>query len=360
MNAKDQATVDALTDFMAAQLPVWYGAGARLDLAQLSLERFPYSFFLSIPVLYGAETRTLLIKIKRQPDVHTLVDAIAIERLKVPAMEEFAMLEKIWTAFSDGSVAGCAAVRSVAYLEAWNALVMEKFEGRALKSFFLDTEILFRSRREEVQLKEFVAASARWLRVFHQRVSEMERIPFPTDVVWQDILESLERLEKYSGAYVDVSFYRSAFEKALAKVAHLQVPFGLVHDDYHYSNILVDDAGQICVIDHAGNYRTCAYVDLATLITDPQTRTRQIMTNGFYISRRFIDELRAIILQNYFLEDAYSSGVIDFFCAMAVLNKWSEGLARFSLQRGRSSVFFLKWVEKYFSKRLMKYLSYVS
>lgn len=360
MNAKDQPLVHDLVDFITTQLPVWYGVDAALDLHQLSLQRFPYSFFLSIPVIGGAERHTLLIKIKRQPDVQNLSDAIEIERLKTPAMQEFAMIEKIWTFFSDGSVSGCTAVRPLAYLEKWNAILMEKFEGRALKHFFLEKEILFRSRQKQQVLKEFVAASARWLRAFREHVSVVEFVPFPEEAIGEDIAESLARLEKYAGAHVDVNFYRRRFKNAMKQIAYLDVPFGLVHDDYHYSNILVNDNGEICVIDHAGNYRTCAYVDLATLITDPQTRTRQIMTNGFYIPSAFVAELREIVLQNYFAEDDYPLEVIDFFSAVAILNKWSEGLARFSLQRGSPPVFLLKWTEKYFSKYLNEYLSYVA
>ncbi len=359
MNKNNRAAVTALTNFISTQLPFWYGKGAVLDLERLAMQIFPYSFFLSVPILNDAGEQTLLIKIKRQPDVSSIADAIGIERLKAPAENEYSMMEKIWDVFSSENITSCAAVKPVAYLGQWNAVLMEKFEGRALKNFSLSPYMLFRFPMAQASLKEFVASSARWLRIFHERVSDMKNIPFPVGAIWSDIEEGLERLELYSNGHLDIMTYRDIFEVAMNKVAHFEVPFGVVHDDYHYSNILVNTEGQVCVIDHAGDYRTCAYVDLATLITDPQTRTWQIMANGFYIPSSFIQELRTTILENYFSDSGYSLELIDFFCAIAVLNKWSEGLARFSVQRRRPSVFFLKRLEKYFSKHLNKYLSYV-
>jgi len=177
------------------------------------------------------------------------------------------------------------------------------------------------------------------------------------DDIWRDIDESLLRLERYSEGKVDIGIYRMAFEKALKKIEKQNVPIGIVHDDFHYSNILVTPEHQVCAIDNAGDYQACAYVDLATLITDPQTRSLQILTGGAFISSTFIDACKKIILQAYFGQHAYSQKVIDFFCALAILNKWSEGLARFSVQRQRRMpAFFLKRIEGYFSKLLFEYL----
>ncbi len=357
MEPTNQAVIASLTDFVTAQLPEWYGQDSKLDLSGVSLQVFPYSFFLSIPVMRNADRQTLLAKIKRQPDVETLSEAVAIERLRKPARDEFEMTQKIWDAFVIENSHGCTAVRPVGYLEQWNAVVMEKVEGKALKELLLHPKTLFRLPSAKAELLELIASSARWLRVFHDRVSGMQEVPFLVDEIWMDVDESLERLERYSEERVNIEKYRIIFRKAMEEIAHLKIPVGIVHDDFHYSNILVEGSDRVCAIDNAGDYRTCAYVDLATLITDPQTRTLQIMTGGFYIPSNLIENLEKEILQNYFGEEVYPKEVVDFFCALAILNKWSEGLARFSVERRRKMpTALLKWIESYFSKRLFGYL----
>ena len=266
------------------------------------------------------------------------------------------MTKRIWDAFNAENYKGCTAVEPFAYLERWNALLMQKIEGKALKVFLLDPKLIFFPKARD-ELKKLLRSSARWLRVFHDRVSEMQEISFPIEDIRADLDESFSRLERYSNGKVKIAPYQEAFEKALEEIAYLKVPFGIVHDDYHYSNILVDKENQVSAIDNAGTYQSCAYVDLATLITDPQTRSRQIMTGGFYISARFIDECKKAILENYFGQEVYSEKIIHFFCALAVLNKWSEGLARFSVERQRKMPsILLKQTENYFSKLLLTYL----
>ncbi len=347
-----------IIDFVETQVKTWYGDDAVLDTRNVALRLYPYSFFLHIPLSTHAKSVTLLAKIKRQPKIESIADALAIERLKKPAQDEYEMTKKIYATFEQQNCAACTAVKPLAYLPQWNALVMEAVEGEALKAYLLSARVFFRLPSAKRKLSDLLAASARWLRVFHRDVSQMQLRPFPTEKAWHDVEESLKSLETHSRGRANIAVYRRAFQNALSALADSSVPFGVVHDDFHYSNILVDKQGRVCTIDNAGDYRHCAYVDLATLITDPQTRTWQIVSKGFFISPDFIRTWRKIILENYFERTAYNTNAVTFFSALAVLNKWSEGLGRLSLKyQGKIPVFILRRIDTYFSALLSAYLS---
>ena len=350
--------IAALLGELKTHLPDWYGDDATLDEAQVSLHLYPYSFFLHIPIRVQGKTVTLLAKIKRQPDTEEIAAAINIERFRKAAQAEFEMTQKIYITLEKQDCVGCSAVRALAYLPQWNAVVMEKVEGKALKSYLLSKQILLRSSAARQEIDDYLAASARWLRVFHRDISQMQLRPFPLEAARQDVEDSLESLEKYSRGKAKVALYRAAFQRAFASLADESLPYGIVHDDFHYSNLLIDAQSRVCVIDNAGDYRHCAYVDLATLITDPQTRTKQIISQGLFIPAKFIGGWRNTFLKNYFGESPYSKKALNFFSALAVLNKWSEGLGRLSLQyHGKIPSLILQWVDAYFSVLLSDYLS---
>ena len=354
----DEVVIASLAENISLRISGWYGEGAKLGSSGAALKVYPYSFFVEFPVLTRAGDQTLLAKIKRNPETQTLADAIAVERLKKHALEEFGMLQIIQDAFATESMSDCITIEPLAYFEQWNAILMRKVNGKALKDYLLQSKIALRSPGSLHTLEGLVTSSAHWLRVFHSRVSDLQDMPFPTDAVRADLEESFSNLKLYSNGAVNVKRYQIAFENALSELCNITVPVGFVHDDFHYSNVLVTLDNQICAIDNAGNYRACAFVDLATFITDPQTRTIQIMTMGFYIPSHFIRSCKDAVLSTYFCQKTYSKKALDFFCALAVLNKWSEGLTRLSVHRKNGvPLALLKWIEFYFSRLLSAYIN---
>ncbi len=338
-----------------------YGKNAVLNAEKVILRAYPYSFFLHIPIETQKTTKTILAKIKRQPYMHTISEASKEKRLGKPAQDEYEMTKKIQAAFTRQNCSGCTAVVPLAYLPQWNALLIEKIEGRALKSYLLSRRIFLRSAKAEQEIEKYISASARWLRVFHREVSGMQMRPFPAELVRNDTEESLTGLQNHARGQINISLYREAFKNALKQVQNAILPYGIVHDDFHYSNILIDKRERVCAIDNAGNYQHCLYVDIATLITDPQTRTAEIASKGLLISPSYIRRWKEIILDRYFEKNNYDKNALAFFSALAVLNKWSEGLSRLSLKyQGKIPTLILRWTDAYFSTQLSAYLSEIT
>jgi len=319
----DQEVMSSLADALAANIPEWYGAGARLRAGSAALHTYPYSFFISYPVETPRGEQTLLAKIHRKPDMPTVQDALAADWLRPIARDEYEMTRLIQRAFEEENSPVCAAVQPLGFMDEWNAILMRKVEGKALKKYLLRAPVVLRFPKALAELREYLEASVHWLRIFHQRVGEAQEARFPASGVLDWMNEILSKLDMHSQGQVDVEPYRSALSVRAERLKELRVPVALLHDDFQYSNILITTKRQACVLDYALTDRGCVYADLATLIIDPQTRAAQILTGGRFISSGFIRAINQTILDAYFDGKPHHENVLDFYCALAVINKWS-------------------------------------
>jgi thiamine kinase-like enzyme len=164
----------------------------------------------------------------------------------------------------------------------------------------------------------------------HSRAGDLKVEPFPLEEVQALIDETLEKLEKDSDGYVDVKFYQGVLERHMKAVSQTHVPVGLLHDDFHYSNILITPDGRACALDYAFTNRGPIYADISTMLIDPETRLAQILSLNTYLSKKRLAQLRSLFLDNYFQGQPYDEQVLNLFCAVAVLYKWSVDERRFS------------------------------
>ena len=79
-------------------------------------------------------------------------------------------------------------------------------------------------------------------------------MPFPQEKARLLIEEVLSKLHERSNGQVDIRPFRAALEQELEGMRELHIPVGLLHTDFHYSNILVTLDGRVCVLDYARNY----------------------------------------------------------------------------------------------------------
>lgn len=319
----DREVIASLANALTARIPEWYGKGATLQAESAALRAYPYSFFINFPVQTSGGEQTLFAKIHRKPDMASLDEALAADWLRPMARDEYEMTRVIWRAFEDENSPVCAAVQPLGFMDEWNAILTRKVEGKPLKKYLLRPSIGLRFPKALVELCEYLRSSVIWLRTFHDRVAGAHIAPFPVTDAMDLMNEILAKLSRQSRGQVDVEPYRSVLSKRLESISHLQVPVALLHDDFQYSNILVKTDGRVCVLDYALNYRGCVYSDLATLLIDPQTRGIQILTNGRFIAPGFIRAFDQTILNIYFNGKSYHRNVLNFYCALAVLNKWS-------------------------------------
>ena len=308
----------------------WFGPHAKLDDTEPVLSQYPNSFIARFQVQSPNGDEAILVKIPSKPYFDSFTDAIASDVSKARAQEQYAASTSVWKAISEEGDLSCCAVPPPLYIEKWNALAMQEIQGRMLKSFLLKPSIALDVSTAWSELKEAVARSSKWLRIVHSRACNVENEPFPTEYVQALIDETLEKLEKDSDSQVDVRPYRKSLQVQLEKASQASVPVGLLHDDFHYSNILITPDGRACALDYAFTHRGPIYADLATILIDPETRLAQILSFGQFLSKEKLRQLRSAILDNYFPEKSYDAQVLNLFCSIAALYKWSVDERRFS------------------------------
>ena len=357
LDATNQNVITSLANALAPKIPEWYGMGAALQADSATLHTYPYSFFVSFPIQTGSGEQTLFAKIHRKPHMATLDEALAADWLRPIARDEYEITRVIWRTFEEKNSPVCTAVQPLALMDEWNAILMRKVDGKSLKKYLVRPSILLRSPRALAELLHYLESSVIWLRIFHDQVAELHIAPFPVDDAMEALNEILSKLEKRSNGAVDVEFYRSALLRRLESIRVLNVPVALLHDDFQYSNILIMPDGRACVLDYAFNHRGCVYSDLATFLIDPPTRGVQIVTGGRFIAPGFIHDFNQTILNAYFTGKPYHKDVLGFYCALAVLNKWSadEG-ENYRGWKKRLYSILLRSMRRYYTNLLKEYL----
>jgi len=344
----NQAYVNEITVTLAARVGEWFDAGAVLEPASAELRLYPNSFMLRLRVRSKNNQPVLLVKIPRKPTHQSIADTLQNDYLRAHTRDYFDFMLATWRAFMDAD-ANCFAIRPLEYFEQWNAIVMLEAQGRPLK----DMLVLGRPP----QTGEFQAHlnhAARWVRIFHERIGEMNVQTFSRAEIETALDAMLDNLAKYSRGRVDTASIRTSM---LASVSDgWRVPVARTHDDYHYSNVLVSPDGRVCGLDaRRRSVRNPIYADLATLLLDPAARVASILTGGLLLPRRFFERSRQSILDGYFTDEPYDASILDFYCAVVALDKWminerhlAAGMARFA------GIVLRPWVRWYFSLLLRR------
>jgi hypothetical protein len=355
--ASNRVVISSLANYLVPHITEWYGESAAMVSESITLRTYPYSFFIRFPVTTSMGTQTLLVKIHRKPRIDTLTEALTTERLRKLARAEYEISQVIWQAFAEENSPDCMPVQYLGFIEKWNALVMRQVEGKMLKKYLLRPAIALRNPKALALLQKYLLLSAHWLNILHRRVSGLQIVPFPMENARLLMAEVLSKLQERSNGQVDIKPFRAALELELEDMRDLPVPLGLLHTDFHYSNILVTFDGRVCVLDYALNYHGPTYFDLATILIDPETREVQILTGGRFIVPDFIQSCKRLILNAYFNGEPYLENVLNFYCVLAILNKWStdeEGLS--NGWRKVISPILSRIIRRYYTKLVLQYL----
>lgn len=327
--SSDLEILSEIKKITAQCLVDWFGSNASFDDTLPILQRYPNSFMVRFRVLTSDGDEAVLVKIPSKPYFGSLADAIASDVSKARVQEQYSASKAVWNAIKDEGDSTCCAVPPPQYLEKWNALAMKEIQGQMLKSYLLKPAVSLGFSHSWHQLSEAVARSSRWLRIVHSRACDVKMEPFPTQEVQALIDETLEKLEQDSRGRVEVQHYQSLLQNLLESVSKTVVPVGLLHDDYHYSNILITPDLRACALDYAFTHRGPIYADLATMLIDPETRLAQILSLGLFLSEEKLAQLHSLIIDNYFQGKPHDSQVLILFCVIAILYKWSVDEKRF-------------------------------
>jgi hypothetical protein len=359
INPSEANIFEEMKEIIAQKLEEWFGQGAVYDSNQPLLHQHQNSFMIrfGVKTLYGNEA--VLVKIPSKPYFDSISDAIASDVSRERADEQYSATVAVWNAITEAGDTSCFAVPPPMYLKKWNALAMQEIKGKMLKSFLLQPTIFLGSTSAWNDLVEAVTHSSRWLRIVHSRVGNVKSEPFPIEEIQGLVDETLEKLELDSDGQVDVRPYREILQKHLDMVSQVSVPIGLLHDDYHYSNILITSDNRACALDYAFTNRGPIYADISTLLIDPETRLAQIFSFNKFLSREKLTQLHKKVLDNYFQGQPYHDQVLNLFCAIAVLYKWSVDERRFKSGGFKSyySRILLPVIRRHFQNVFKSYLN---
>jgi Phosphotransferase enzyme family len=323
-----------MTERVKAELESWYGASVSISEAP-SWEMRPWSIFVRFPLSPGPDRpRAILAKIRRHPDL-SVREAICDDGLRDQAKNEFETLGRLQLLLAS-SRTHCA-VRPLAYLEPWSAVVMEEIEAEQLRRRVLRGRVS-RPLTRQSELETTFERAGSLLRLFHERVSSPETGPVIGGDVRATLTESLASVERRFPA-ADVRKIRHAVVRLEKQCNGMSLPYSRLHRDFNCSNVLLTSDTRVFLLDPRMTWGV-TYRDVARLMVDLETLSFQGITHGHWVGERAVDGSRRAIVRGYFGDEQYVPVVLEFFRLLAVLEKWladDELASHAPLRQGRRS-----------------------
>jgi hypothetical protein len=347
----DLSYVKKINEGISNYVKDWIGQNAELDNTSAKLRKYKNSFILRVHARTGNTCIPLLVKIPRKPNHRSLDQAIQDEKLRLNSRGYYNRMISIWRSFEESRDAHCFAVRPLEFLEDWNAVVMLEVDGQTLK----DMLILGAPPKTKTFLTHLENAG-RWLRIYNETQGALATEEFPHEVVEAHIETMLAILAKHSNDAIHTGNMRSLLLDLVKNCE--QVPVAYAHEDFKYHNVLVSTDGRVGGFDFPRRppARKPVYADLASLVTDPETRFSTVITNRFLLTDKFLKQSRNAVLRGYFRNIPYNNDIVDFYCALVVIDKWISNEIRLSSGLFRYiGVLLLPWIRFYFSTLLKKY-----
>jgi hypothetical protein len=317
--------IPQVTAALSAQLSAWFGVGATFSTPQPKLSPRRWSVFLHYPVQRptGAPT-TILVKIPRRPEIPTLAEAIAAEKLRLACQQEYQTLAAIAATHTAHASQSCTAIRPLAYLSDCNALVMEELQATPLKSLILTPQTLLARPAHQARIETTLTRAGQWLRIFHQNLGKSRSEPHAVDHLQQDVDQALQRLSALLPAQTTLAPLQAALNTTLHTLQSVPLPVALLHGDFNCANILVAPDGRVAVLDNNTDLSGVIYHDLAKLLCDLATRKVQVLSQGLFLRPAHLARYRQALLTGYFGADAYQAQALDLALAVAILRKWTQ------------------------------------
>lgn len=301
----------------------WIGDGAVLDAAGCTLAERAFSFLLRFPIKRQDEEDTAVyIRIARYPQNITLEQAIqpnteAAERTQ----KYFDNAAAIARAFADTPF---GFIRPLAHWPQYNAVVTEEYPSQSLRQLFNQPAMILGQKQADRQLQNYLEQAGEWLNRYHQRVGRPIMQSMSPSTIRQETAAELAKLNPYLINQKFTAWLAAQLENLSDTAANEAMLWGQPHGDFHFANILVQANGRIAVIDaNASAKSRPVYADLAKLIVDPLTITRQWLTVGLLLPKRKAVRLANAVMRGYFGESQPPREIMKFYMLLAIIQKWT-------------------------------------
>ncbi len=294
----------------------WYGPASRLITNTAEIRCYKNSFVLRYKLATRAGNKGVLVKIRRNPKMTSLTQAVHASELHANIPKEYNTLRYVYERIGSGH-AHFSAIRPLDYWEDCFAIVMEEFPSRSLR------QLLQKERHKRNGKVEAIARrSGELLRFFHQSVYSTEPCPYSVVDILADAETYALALEQHSGGRVRAQEILDAFGWKLSKMDIRSIAYTSAHQDLTCDNVLYSDAGKVCLIDIKVKPAPL-YSDLGLLLIHPHTFRDQIFRDGKYFSPEYLQSYRDSILKGYFTGSSIDENLINIYAAIRVLDKWT-------------------------------------
>jgi hypothetical protein len=354
---KDANIISDITTHISNSLEGWYGAGTTLESWNPQILSYRNSFMLRYPIT-TAQTRNILVKIRRKPKMTSLTQAIQADiHQNVPG--EYEALKFAFLKF-DQTQEDFGVIRPLSYIAKDFAIVMEEFPSRTLRQL-LDAQRSFHTSRSLCDLKDAAIKTGQWLGYFHHQIHTASEMPYTTDDILNEVQLYAERLEYYSHGRIRAYDIQKAFSRGLANIHLERVTFSQSHADMSCDNVLYSANHKLCVIDIKTRLAPI-YADLGLVLIHPETFKLQILSGGRYYSESLLNQYRANIIEGYFNHQPGNEILVRISSAIKILDKWLMYEELMSKYKGIKQFLALPagpLVSSYFHHLLNKYFSLI-
>lgn len=302
----------------------WYGPGARLQ-GDPRFELRTWSVHALAAVAHTGGRVELIVKIPTWDAAPTLPDALAAGP-QAATLREFERLAEIRDMVVAAADPGLAAVEPVAYLSDINALVTERLAAVPLR------------RLLGPGVRPVVAAAlgslGRWLRRYHRSIGGAATAPFSGEQIEAEVAELIDSAVA-GRAPNTIRRTLARLELRARELAGSPVTVAVTHGDLGPSNVLVDRAGRVAVID-PNDVPGPVVFDLAKLITAIRTAAPRLLSGIPRPQQPIRPELALLGAYGPFDRDALAVAR-----GMATVRRWLDieggaaGLRRVSLLPAR-------------------------
>jgi len=321
-NAEDEPIIASITAQLESHLHEWFGDNSRFLKREPGIKSYPSSFFLRYTILFpSAPPKNILVKIRRQPKMHSIVQTMNNPELHINMPVEYNSLKIVYEN-KEKLQNGLGAIRPLHYFQPLNAIVMEEHSSVTLGQTIADWRTAMLGSKEGLaSLLDAAFKTGQWLYAFHHTIHTPHEVEFSTEGFMTDVNDLAGRLEITSHKTISARFICELFSKEIPRPPYKRVLYSITHGDMTCENVLYTADKTIFVIDIKSKPAS-VYSDLGIILIQPETYITQVLSLGLFIRQNTLKEYQNAILDGYFGNNPVEQESLDLYCALNFLDKW--------------------------------------
>lgn len=313
--------ISALTADIKAKILDWFDKPASSLTSMPEVEKRKGSFALHYLLkLQGGSPTTLRVKIPREGKT-SLEEAITNESLRHVAEQEHETLLTMKGVIEETDDPNLGAVRSLAYLPRWNAVVMVELEAINFEQLLFDPWMRL-GVRNRPRFELALRSAGRWLNVYHTRIGKLRQAEFSADSLREKYHQKIDQLDLPGDRRINLEALNEAFAHASENLDGAVVPIARQHGDLYFTNVVLTEDNRVVFLDFdpRKQFREPIYFDLSTFLTELVVQKVKVKSLGFLFSHDYIDRCTSLFLEGYFGDQKMNKRFLNIYKGMGMVN----------------------------------------